>query len=122
MSAELLPGTTFTISTGKLDLPPMDYAVITGGFHRPIKQVADFPPWMQRVWPILVQNHTRMIANGNLVDPEHPYGLNAETLMCAKTAVTSSFKSWLFTGACAMKLLSPCGSPVSSPTRWCVRC
>lgn len=72
---------------------------MTGRFPKPIADVTDFPRWMQRVWPILTQRHTKLLANGNIKEPGGEHFMDDETITCTRIAVSSSFKPWLFTGA-----------------------
>ena len=75
----------------------MDYVRMTGRFPKKISAVSDFPSWIQKVWPILTQPQTKLVANGN-VGPGGDMEMDDETLTCFKSGVTSSFKPWLFTG------------------------
>jgi hypothetical protein len=91
----------FNLNMGKLALPPMDFVVMLGRFPRPVRGIGDFPRWMQKVWPALSQPQTQLLANGLLQQAGGPFHLADDALLCTTHAVFSSFKSSLFSGACA---------------------
>lgn len=93
----------FNLNTGPFAFPPMDYVVMFGRFPRPVRTIADFPRWMQKVWPALTQEQTVLLANGLLhEDKESPYYLDDDTLLCTAHGVYASFKGSLFSGAWAV--------------------
>jgi hypothetical protein len=104
----------------------MDYVVMYGAFPRPVRSIADFPSWMQNVWPALSQPQTQILANGLFKDADSPFYLGAHkadpaeppVLLCTTHAVYSSFKSSLFSGqrdAHAFKLVAYAKAGVNVP-------
>ena len=73
--------------------PPMDTVMFVGNGATEVASAADLQPWMAMTLPLALQNHSRaFFADGRAV-------YNSSRLLCARRAVTSSFKPKVFSSS-----------------------